>query len=47
MGPSNRIQLAMVPIPPLILKSLLFPSFWNTSSTEETRPPCREGIPPL
>jgi len=34
-------------MPPVNLKSLLFPSFWYISSTEDNLPPYFEGIPPL
>ena len=47
IGPSKSNLLATIPIPPVPLNLFLFPSRWYISSTLETRPPYRAGIPPL
>src|SRR5690606_15711685 len=46
-GPSTANLLEINPMPPVRLRFLLFPSFWRTSNTDDTRPPNLAGISPL
>ena len=47
IGPSTVAVAAMVLIVKSPLNAFRFPSFTETSSTEESRPPYSEDIPPL
>ena len=47
IGPSNITLEESSPKPTVPPYSLVLPSFWRTSNTEERRPPKGAGIPPL